>query len=432
MRYLSHMRRAVIAAAIFTLAAFIAGCGTNDKLASTDATGDPGSINFDSYVAIGNSLTAGYQSAALRSADSEHSFPMQIAAQAGVTTFVQPEISDPGIGTYTAKGAGVLQFNPATFAISPMMMTDAQVAQFIASGGNPGFLLANATHPAPYNNLGVPGALAVEIPSATSAATSMSKTAFFDVVLRGQGTTVVQQALALSPTFATVWLGNNDILGWATSGGTAVGLPIPSANVKAAIETVVNSLVSQNACKVALANIPDVSAVPFFTTIKPYATVGSTDEPVLVDGAKQYFLGPDGALTDDDMIILTAKDSLLTGYGSTKPLEDWMVLSAAEQQTVSQTITAYNAAIQEIANANTDQVVLVDINALFQDMAAGHYYVGGVHLTPKMVTGGLFSLDGVHPNSVGYGLIANHFITAMNEKWGATIPLVNLSSLQGD
>ncbi|MGB9774817.1 MAG: hypothetical protein ACPL4I_12535, partial [Bacteroidota bacterium] len=57
-----------------------------------------GQANFTSFVAIGNSLTAGYQSNALFQSAQVYSFPALIAKQAGVTDFQQPLISDPGIG----------------------------------------------------------------------------------------------------------------------------------------------------------------------------------------------------------------------------------------------------------------------------------------------------------------------------------------------
>ena len=263
-------------------------------------------------------------------------------------------------------------------------------------------------------------------------ASSISGSPFLDLVLRGQGTAVAQ-AVALTPTFATVWLGNNDVLGYAVSGGTNTNLPIPVAGVQAAVNAVVGALMGVDGCKIALATIPRVSDVPFFTTVKPYITT-ATGIPVLVDGEKQYWRGPgDVALGPDDLVLLTAKDSLLAGYGSVRALTSEMVLNVAEQAVTNAAITEYNAAIKAIAEtpAWADRIALVDMEALFEKIASGHFYFGGVHVTTAMVTGGLFSLDGVHPNSVGYGLVANEFISAINAKFGSTIPLVNMNTLQG-
>ena len=44
---------------------------------------------------------------------------------------------------------------------------------------------------------------------------------------------------------------------------------------------------------------------------------------------------------------------------------------------------------------------------------------------------GMFSTDGIHPNARGYSIIANKFIDAINEKFGATVPHGNPSSYPG-
>ena len=54
-----------------------------------------------------------------------------------------------------------------------------------------------------------------------------------------------------------------------------------------------------------------------------------------------------------------------------------------------------------------------------------------IAFTTTFVTGGLFSLDGVHPTSRGQGIIANEFIKVINTKWGTSIPLVNVSQIPG-
>jgi hypothetical protein len=44
------------------------------------------------------------------------------------------------------------------------------------------------------------------------------------------------------------------------------------------------------------------------------------------------------------------------------------------------------------------------------------------------VTGGTFSLDGVHPSPRGYALIANKFIEAINAKYGSNLNGVNIGN----
>lgn len=416
-------RRALVVGATFALLALVAGCGSDDKLLSKlPGEGSTGDADFTSYVAIGNSLTAGYQSAALTSTTNDFSYPNLIAQQVG-TAFEQPEIADPGIGAYFDLGGGILQLRQ--ISIPPVITPDTlTVAQF----SNPASMLTNATHPAPYNNLGIPGALAIDIPTATSTATAPSASPFFDLVLRGLGTTV-DQALMLNATFATVWLGNNDVLGYATSGGTNPPAPMPAANVEAAIGAVVAQLDAAGV-KMAIANLPDMAAIPYFTTVKPYLTVTGTSVPVLDgQGNKQFFLGPDGFLTDADMIVLTAQTVMAPppegpGQGSVIALEDQYVLSAAEQAIAQAAVDAYNVAIAGIAAQYG--LALVDINSLFDSIVAEGIDYGGLDLNAGFLSGGIFSLDGVHPTNVGQAVVANEFIAAINTTYNADIPLVSV------
>ena len=55
----------------------------------------------------------------------------------------------------------------------------------------------------------------------------------------------------------------------------------------------------------------------------------------------------------------------------------------------------------------------------------------GVRYTATFVTGGTFSLDGVHLTGRGYALIANEFLRVINQKYKSTLPMVNVNSYQG-
>jgi hypothetical protein len=47
------------------------------------------------------------------------------------------------------------------------------------------------------------------------------------------------------------------------------------------------------------------------------------------------------------------------------------------------------------------------------------------------VTGGLFSLDGVHPSSKGAAVVANEFIRVMNATWGMNVADVQVVKIPG-
>ena len=55
-------------------------------------------VDFTRYVALGDSLTAGFASGSLMNWYQERSFPAVLARQGGASGFEQPLISEPGIG----------------------------------------------------------------------------------------------------------------------------------------------------------------------------------------------------------------------------------------------------------------------------------------------------------------------------------------------
>ncbi|HTQ79055.1 MAG TPA: hypothetical protein VMM92_03600, partial [Thermoanaerobaculia bacterium] len=110
--------------------------------------------------------------------------------------------------------------------------------------------------------------------------------------------------------------------------------------------------------------------------------------------------------------------------GTGKPLPDSDVLDAAETAKIQDRINNFNAIIAQAAS--DAGAALVDVNALFRGIAAEGLDIGGIVYTNSFLTGGLFSLDGVHPTPFGYAYTANAFIDAINAKFSARIPEVDL------
>ncbi|MDX1623434.1 MAG: hypothetical protein R3199_05595 [Gemmatimonadota bacterium] len=379
-----------------------------------------GSADFTSYVAIGNSLTAGFTDAALFVGGQECSVPRLLAGQVGIGDFEQPLVSDPGISS--TPGRGKLEL----VSLQPLVIQRTQAA------GAP----TNLQLPRPYDNLGVPGALGFEALTAESAETSLGGNPFFDLVLREQGTWLEQTA-ALEASFVTVWLGNNDVLGFAASGGTAAGLPIPVTAFGAVYQALVNQLVGITG-QVVLFNIPDVTSIPFLTTIPPFVVNPQTGQPVLgPDGRPIPLIGPEGPLAGDDLVTLNAAAALAQGVGipaalggTGQPLPDAVVLNVAEQQVAGQAVAGYNQVIAGMAAQH--DLPLVDVNALLEELATDGIQAGGQLLTDDFIVGQAFSLDGVHPTCKGYGVVANRLIATINAAFGSSIPTVDVAALPGN
>ena len=108
------------------------------------------------------------------------------------------------------------------------------------------------------------------------------------------------------------------------------------------------------------------------------------------------------------------------------PLGDEFVLTSVEQSRVATASAAYNATIQGIASAN--DLAFVDARAALNQVAQGGVAYNGGVLTSTFATGGAFSLDGVHPTPRGYAYTANVMIDAINAKYNATIPKVEIGN----
>jgi len=383
------------------------------------AAGAGAQPDFTKYVAVGDSLTAGYASGGLAEYYQAYSYPALIARQAAVGQFQQPIVANPGI-------------NPVL-----MLQRLAPSAVLVPSASKPG-APKNATLQGPYNNLGIPGARVNDLLTRTGditrlvTGTATADTVMYDLILRDKTNPAINQAIGAQGTFYTVWAGNNDILGAAAYGLAMEGVTLtPVSSFITQYGTLLGALKAQRPnAKVVVANIPDVTAIPFVTTIKPYSFTST--------GQKFYFLGENGPLTDNDYLTLSASALLAQGYGipgTGKLLPEGtfvppatvvpgVILRASEVALIRQRTASLNDAIRITATANGYAVA--DMNAFFKHVAANGLVYGGIKLSASFLTGGLFSYDGVHPQRIGYAVVANQFIKQINQSFGASIPEINL------
>jgi lysophospholipase L1-like esterase len=378
----------IVASAVLSLALLILPAAASAQL------------DYSRYVSVGDSLTAGFISGSLIESAQDTSYPAQIIGQAtGGAGFEQPLVSAPGI-------PAVLQLQ----SLSPLVIAP------LPGLGQP----LNLTLPRPYNNIAVPGADADDVLN-----TITDNGGLHDLILRGLGTQV-QQAAVFQPSLLTLWVGNNDVLAAATSGVVIEDVTLTSlASFEASYRAITGALLTGPALTgAALANIPGVTSIPFVTTLSPVLEgPGGIQIPVL---------GPDGPLSPDDFVLLSASPLLAQGIGipaaaggTGQPLPDTAVLSADEAATIETRVGEFNALIASIASEFG--VALVDANGIFADIAANGLHVGGIDYSTEFLLGGIFSYDGVHPTQFGYALTAQAFIDALNERYGANIPTINFS-----
>ncbi|MEP2056296.1 MAG: G-D-S-L family lipolytic protein [Maribacter litoralis] len=231
-----------------------------------------GSADFSNYVSLGNSLTAGFTDGALFQASQTYSMPNLLSQKfslAGGGSFTQPLTND-NIGGLALAGTRIqdprLVFDGAGPVSLESLIGDVTVTTDIA--------LNNPT--GPFNNLGVPGAKSFHLlaPGYGNIANVQLGLAnpFF---VRMTGTTpdisVLEMAVSQSPSFFSLWIGNNDVLGYATTGGDGTDpiTPVsgaPGQGFDGSYGALIATLTAGGAQGV-VANIPNVTDVPHFTTV---------------------------------------------------------------------------------------------------------------------------------------------------------------------
>jgi lysophospholipase L1-like esterase len=380
-------------------------------------------VDFSNYVALGDSMTVGFASASMMTWYQDRSYPAVLAQQAGVDDFEQPYISEPGIGPI---------FELVSLAPVPV----------IAPVGLVPGLPTNAEYLGIYNNLGIPTATLYDMIFQTGDITNLLQgnfdTVFFDIVLRNGINTALEQAIGAQPTFMTVWIGSNDVLSAVLAATPIDGITMTPVDIFAGLYgNAVGALNTTTAADIVLINVPYVTEIPFTTSVDPYV-----DIPGL---GRWYLMADTGPLTDDDFLTLGAGALIALGYGlpGGTPLPDNMnlftgdpgvVLRAAEVEMINAQVDGFNAAIDQTAAAFGYPVF--DVNALFADLASGAYVpmYGGTTLSTEFLLGGIFSYDGIHPQHIGYALLADELIQFINAEYGSEIPRVDMAQVlfEGD
>ncbi|WP_374951583.1 SGNH/GDSL hydrolase family protein [Mucilaginibacter sp.] len=430
-----------IAASLFVLA----GCKPEIKTANKATT----NADFSRYIAVGNSLTAGYADGGLYLEGQQNSYPSIIAKQMAVVgggTFTQPLFNAD-----QANGSGYLQLTGFTATGSPVTRTVTENTAIRGQVTVPGF--GNVTLYTKYtgdiNNYGVPGIKLQQITFAPYG----NLNGYFERMLPGNAptnsTTYLDFVTAKPFTFFTDWLGNNDALGYATSGGA--GDVLTDKGTFAALYNASIAKLTANGQKGAVATIPDVTSIPYFNTVTVGAVLAAVKaaNPTVAnlyisarttdaDGTATYAARP---ATATDLIVLTFPTSKIgtpvatpagtLPYGLTPltPIENQYVLDVNEISLTKNYVVNYNNTIKSIAA--TKGLAVFDAYTFLNGVKQNGLVVDGVSISSSYISGGLFSLDGVHLTPRGYAIVANEFIKAINKTYGSSIPTVSVSDYNG-
>ncbi|OOV16891.1 SGNH/GDSL hydrolase family protein [Flavobacterium sp. LM4] len=250
----------------------------------------PGSAVFTKYVALGDSFAAGYSDGALFAKGQSNSYTNILSQQfsaAGGGDFTTPFMLD-NIGGFSSGGVQVAKF-PTRFIFDPVTRSPVNVPGVSSTS-----ITARLT--GSFSNLGIPGAKSFHLLApgygnlAGVFATPATANPYFARFSSSPTTTILADAMAQSPTFFSLFIGGNDVLGYATNGGVptsqdaALGDDItPTATFNFAYNTLVNTLTA-NGAKGVVANLPYITTLPHFTTV-PYnpltaKSIGKDNEAV--------------------------------------------------------------------------------------------------------------------------------------------------------
>ncbi len=374
-----------------------------------------GDADFSTFVAVGDSYTAGYTDGALGKRGQMCGFSYILSKQIGdlsTSTFNQPLVSTDGsIGT-TEIADGVYnsyyQLKEVDGSLSPVPgVGDASIYTD---------RLYNAE--SPIRNLGVPGAKLSHL--LYSGYSTLNP--FYARFASSSETSVVSDALALNPSFISLWIGGNDVLTYALEGGEADAV----TDVQT-FDTYMNSLASylfDDDTKGVIANVPDINYLPYFNYILSSGHISF----VIVDESVE---GGIRLLQEGEKVLLTAKTAIAAGYGLSEdmPLPAKYVLDADEIEEIETAIEGYNETIKAVAESYN--LAFVDLNALMAEADSVGVIIDGVNYTTDFISGNVFSLDGIHATGKGSAIIANAFISAINEEYGASIPLSDVNDYEG-
>ena len=382
--------------------------------------GPEGRDDFERYVSIGTSISMGWQSNGVVYTGQVNAWPALVARQARVR-FDSPLIQAPGC-------------NPPL--IAPLAFSRLLSGRSAAQGDTtcapnfPDVVL-------PENNVAIAGALTGEALSLTARqaaqGTDRNKRQRYSRVLSPDHTQVTAM-MAQNPTFVSVELGANEVLGAVTSGVLVAGVSfVPYAAWEPTYDQVVDS-VAKTGAKAILVTVPRVgSIVSLVPGSELWAERLSFQQfGVLVqadcNGSTNLIFVPSKVLNAIGAARATGTPQALTCSNNipAPPGSDY-VLTPDDVTTLNSLVDQMNAHI--VALADEHGWALLDANEALEQVVTETRARRPTFSLIKMLNcalpyGPYISLDGVHPNNIGHQLIAKYAIEAVNSNYGFDLPVI--------
>lgn len=392
------------------------GACHEDGVLEPPATPSGGAL-MSRYVAMGNSITAGFQSAGINDSTQKQSYARLLANASGAPYYYQ-----------SLRGRGCAP--PFTNNVSGTRV----------GSGTAGTcdLVTAAEHPW-LTNVAVPGARVVEMTNNFATPVSASNT-LTSLILGGE--TQAQRMAEAQPTLVTMWAGNNDVLGALTNAANpGISAAVTSSGSFNSSYDSAAAAVAATGAKALLIGVVDVTNIPYTSsgTVIWCAKTGACGAPaaplpatfVVLNNCSPAAVSLGG--NGDSILVPWSKFVPLIGAaaaGATDTLDctvDAQVVTPAEFAVMRNAVVAYNTHIQAVVAGNPDFAFWDPNPLLLAKKAAGQVPVfpdlSALGTGGSVGFGPLFSLDGVHPNATAHKLIADSIAAHLNAAFGTTIPI---------
>lgn len=355
------------------------------------------------YVALGTSNSMGVQSAGIFAGGQKAAWPAQLAARVAVA-FSLPLVADPGCGPPLAPPLAADLVLVGAFGndlVTTVMNTCAP-------------LQAGVT--LPTNNVAISGADVHDALYSTpesEAAVSSRKGALYSRVLP-PGQTQVSAMLSESPTFVSVELAANDVLGASTGLLSAM---TPYDNWQTDFDNVIAAVGSTGARAVLVGlptdatKFPSVRRAREFFNQWPYLLTLGISVSLNCYFSTNYLFIPGYVLT------LLSKSPTTATCADVPGTADY-VLTSSDMAAINARLLQINTHIQ--AKATDNGYAYFNLDPVY-GLPKPTFDLGTV-LFSNTPFGAYMSLDGVHPNSAGQGLLADAAAQAISGRYGVQIP----------
>ncbi len=487
------MLRPKLLAYYFLLAVTGFGCGYDFPTEVQAPEIDPGEVNFDNFMILGGSMSAGFMDGALYTEGQNYAYPALVSKKieelSGTEIYATITIDSENGYNFEAE-----ESDGEESGRYELIFRDVDDHYPVRIPTTAGGLTTYSGSLDELNNFSIPGLRISEVDSVNA----LAGNPYFDRINSvPQGSSLLDIVLQNEPSLLLLQLGTDRMFNYVMAGASGDENPAPenimeddltpASLFKEKLLTIVNRALSETEAEIVLSTIPNPLELPYLNTVPWFFTVNETEQILQKDlsylsrfnrEVQEYnqnadhtarrpvivfdILGDEsfrGLIIEDEYLAdaqneegetipkwrqLGSEDYLLynaeeihfesknsdLSFGTTTPVEDKYVLTVSEQEIIKTKIEEFNGIIKEAVNMSP-RVKIMNIEQLLIDVAEEEIFFDGVNYTLEFSPDGIISADGYSLNPKGQALLANALIELINKDLNTSISLVDVNSLRG-